>query len=582
MRRLLFKTLFSTFIVVVCFGGSVTAAAGNYSYWGGITTCLSNCDSFEALGGPGGASNAVPSEVSGTIWINATSSHTWGFDDTVDDAGAFFGGLEIFNPAAPVESAIFAPDPDVRCDGLASGTLCNPTTANPLPLDSRVAEIRETATTPSQTYATGGTTDATGGLDSGTLLFEFVVAPFNGDSTWLVLDLATGGGQVCEFFPASDCIPTATESVVIAGIWYARDTDQDGHLDPVDNCICQDNAIQRDTNIDGFGNICDTDLNDDHIVNVLDLGLLKQLFFTTDADADFNGDGVVNVQDLARMKQMFFSPPGPSGFHPIDNDDFCQVNPSAPTAVACWVDLSGLLVCSGDPNVSSVTPEVTVQLDGLQSTDPDLDALFYDWRLAARPAGSAATISDPSIPTPTLFVDVVGSYPVCLTVTDTTGLVSPEACVTVYVGDPDLHMQLVWDTAFTDLDLHFLHPNGTWTNPVWDCYSRNNRPNWGDPGSSTDDPGLDIDDVDGWGPENINIEEPEEGLTYKVAVHFVADHGGGPTIPRLRIFLRGLLVYDKSASVLPQDGYFWEVAEITWSGGTAAIMEIDQITPTIP
>ncbi|MEO1576662.1 MAG: hypothetical protein AAFU65_17075, partial [Pseudomonadota bacterium] len=63
---------------------------------------------------------------------------------------------------------------------------------------------------------------------------------------------------------------------------------------------------------DGFGNACDADLNNDNVVNVVDLGLLRAVFFGNDADADFNGDGVVNVIDLGIMRVGFFQPPGPA------------------------------------------------------------------------------------------------------------------------------------------------------------------------------------------------------------------------------------------------------------------------------
>ena len=91
------------------------------------------------------------------------------------------------------------------------------------------------------------------------------------------------------------------------------DTDLDSVFDALDNCSEEANVDQRDTNGDGFGNICDPDLNNDGAINVLDLGLMKAVFFSADADADLDGDGVVNVVDLGIMKARFFGEPGPSG-----------------------------------------------------------------------------------------------------------------------------------------------------------------------------------------------------------------------------------------------------------------------------
>ena len=100
-------------------------------------------------------------------------------------------------------------------------------------------------------------------------------------------------------------------------IWAVRgpvlDADDDGVPDGEDNCINVANADQRDTNADGFGNVCDADLDNDCSVNVVDLGLMRVAFFSTDPDADLNGDGIVNVLDLGIMKTGFFQPPGPSG-----------------------------------------------------------------------------------------------------------------------------------------------------------------------------------------------------------------------------------------------------------------------------
>lgn len=94
------------------------------------------------------------------------------------------------------------------------------------------------------------------------------------------------------------------------------DTDGDGILDSDDNCTLAANADQRDTNGDGYGNACDPDLDDNGIVNFLDIGLLRSVFFTTDADADFNGDGTVSFIDLGIAKALMFHAPGPRGLLP--------------------------------------------------------------------------------------------------------------------------------------------------------------------------------------------------------------------------------------------------------------------------
>lgn len=106
---------------------------------------------------------------------------------------------------------------------------------------------------------------------------------------------------------------TATVSIDVIA---TADSDGDGVGDDVDNCTLVPNADQRDTNGDGFGNICDADLSNDGVINAVDLGLLRLVFFSDDADADFDGDGVVNVVDLGVLRVSFFDAPGPSGVAP--------------------------------------------------------------------------------------------------------------------------------------------------------------------------------------------------------------------------------------------------------------------------
>lgn len=96
------------------------------------------------------------------------------------------------------------------------------------------------------------------------------------------------------------------------------DADGDGVDDALDNCTQVANADQRDTNGDGYGNLCDADLDNNGMVNTRDLALFKTAFGQTGAnlDADLNGNGSVNTQDLAIFKGLFGKPPGPSGLAP--------------------------------------------------------------------------------------------------------------------------------------------------------------------------------------------------------------------------------------------------------------------------
>jgi len=97
------------------------------------------------------------------------------------------------------------------------------------------------------------------------------------------------------------------------------DQDQDGVGDPEDNCLVLANADQRDSNLDGYGNICDGDLDDDGAVGGADFAVFSQAYLTGQGDpgwnpdVDANGDGVVNPIDFGRFSSAYLGPPGPSG-----------------------------------------------------------------------------------------------------------------------------------------------------------------------------------------------------------------------------------------------------------------------------
>ena len=111
-----------------------------------------------------------------------------------------------------------------------------------------------------------------------------------------------------------------------------------------------------------------------------------------------------------------------------------------------------------------------------------------------------------------------------------------------------------------------------------DCYFANCKPSlngtpsrqWG-PGGPEDDPVLDVDDVNGFGPENINIDQPEDDQAYLVGVHYYRDAPGGEgnqrsTLATLRIYVWERLVYEEVA-LLEGTSAWWEAATIEWNSG---------------
>jgi len=103
------------------------------------------------------------------------------------------------------------------------------------------------------------------------------------------------------------------------------DDDNDGIRNELDNCIDKPNGplildagnnSQLDTDGDGYGNICDPDLNNDGIVTVTDFLILRGRLHTLDPDADLDGSGFVTVTDFLILRGMLNKPPGPSGLVP--------------------------------------------------------------------------------------------------------------------------------------------------------------------------------------------------------------------------------------------------------------------------
>jgi hypothetical protein len=102
------------------------------------------------------------------------------------------------------------------------------------------------------------------------------------------------------------------------------DADADGVIEPIDNCTTVANLDQRDTNGDGYGNICDADLNNSGLVTATDFTIFRSVLNqacptpanTTACNADLNGSGTVTATDFNLLRARLNTAPGPSGLHP--------------------------------------------------------------------------------------------------------------------------------------------------------------------------------------------------------------------------------------------------------------------------
>jgi len=253
-----------------------------------------------------------------------------------------------------------------------------------------------------------------------------------------------------------------------------------------------------------------------------------------------------------------------------------------------------------------VIPQTLLHLKGDQSTAPGGGTIkTYKWTVKQPSGSNQPLVPKDSFPNPTFQANAAGEYQFCLDVTDQNGMKScAPACVTVVVLPSNaIHVELLWDTpadpdqtdsgpaAGADMDLHFAHPlasgpdldcdgNGDpWFSNPWDTFWFNPNPNWGSSNPAAgDDPSLDLDDTDGAGPENLNLEKPEgtvdDPVAYSVGVHYWNDHGYGTSFATVSIYLQGTLSLQLSKVKMdPLD--MWYVGKINWpnqlTGATAQV-----------
>jgi hypothetical protein len=109
-------------------------------------------------------------------------------------------------------------------------------------------------------------------------------------------------------------------------LFASADVDGDGVPNTSDNCLYVPNANQRDTDGDGFGNLCDGDVDNDGIVDTSwgvttppsARGDIERIQLTIQAggyvaDHDLDGDGDVDADDVSIAGYSLFLPPGPKG-----------------------------------------------------------------------------------------------------------------------------------------------------------------------------------------------------------------------------------------------------------------------------
>lgn len=232
-------------------------------------------------------------------------------------------------------------------------------------------------------------------------------------------------------------------------------------------------------------------------------------------------------------------------------------------------DTLPIAVCDVSPNPVE-PPFETATWDGSSSYDPEgHDIVDYSWALISAPSGSSVRMPTGSEATRGGFTpDFAGDYIGQLVVTTDDGRRSEPCQVTLEsIPAEDLWVEMFWQYSGDDMDLHLLEPGGA-IETNGDCYFANctGGLSWGAAGTA-DDPYLDLDDISGTGPENINIAAPNSG-TYTVLVH---DYPGswydGANQVTVRVYINGAKLYDQTKSISGDDTYTY-FASINWNTGS--------------
>jgi len=206
-----------------------------------------------------------------------------------------------------------------------------------------------------------------------------------------------------------------------------------------------------------------------------------------------------------------------------------------------------------------------VALDGAASADPEGDPLRFAWVLSS-PATSQSALSDPEAGRVTFVPDRAGSYRVELTVQDSLGQSSSPAGLVLVEARPRhaIRATLRWDNG-GDVDLHLV-PQGELVFSALDCHFGNPRPEWGDTGSTEDDPALLTDSETAPGVEDIVIVAPQAG-TYALYAHLF--DGAAPAE------VNASVVFNDSGApalqvtqVLPAVCSLWHIGDVVFPSST--------------
>lgn len=241
---------------------------------------------------------------------------------------------------------------------------------------------------------------------------------------------------------------------------------------------------------------------------------------------------------------------------------------------------------AGIPDIEPLD-NVVLSLEDSEPSTPNGSIVRYQWSIGRRPAGSGVVLTTELEETTgfsfdngdNLGVDVAGEYTIRAVVFDDLDVGSVNECELTFEAIPkdNFLVQLTWDTDTNDMDLHVTKQDdagqycidsisGSIGNDAFfseacqnelDCNWTRRTAEWdGVAGTTSGDPSLDVDDITGFGPENINIDVMEPGLYLVGVAGYSTDAFENPVSGNtVRLFVFGRLAGE----------FFVELEEFTWA-----------------
>jgi hypothetical protein len=226
----------------------------------------------------------------------------------------------------------------------------------------------------------------------------------------------------------------------------------------------------------------------------------------------------------------------------------------------------------------------TFEVDGRESYDPnrvdqDGNGIYeFEWSIESTPAGAIASIDGWG--TADFVTDTPGNYGIGLRVRDINDFVWSEKVVRTLHAFPvsGLAATLTWNTDVNDVDLHLIQDTqgGDLFDDELDCHFQNLRPDWVPEGSTDGDPSLNHDEVDGMGPETVEMGVPTIGEQYRVLVHYFSDDGFSDSDAKVKIFVNGAEVAEMERNLLANQ--VWDLGIFDWTGASGSFQMTDTLS----